>query len=54
MKVVIEKNGLLVVPETDFEEEYLRTFHDQSKLTAFLKHGATLQDLVGLKIEKKE
>jgi len=54
MKIIIEKNGLLIAPETDFEENYLRQFHDEEKLIVFLKHGTSISDLIGLKIEKKD
>lgn len=53
MKVKIEKDGLLVVPETDFEEEYLRSYSNQKELDVFLKHGLTVKELIGLKVRKR-
>jgi hypothetical protein len=53
MKVRITDDGIIIVPETDFEEDYLRKdFKGNPK--SFLKHGVTLKELIGLKICKSE
>ena len=47
-----EKNdGLLIVPESDFEEQYLRSYHGK-KFEVFLKHGESVKNLIGLKIRE--
>jgi hypothetical protein len=57
MKVVAEveegQDILLIVAETDFEEDYLRRFHCEKNLTVFLKHGMTIETVIGLKIINK-
>ena len=53
MKIEIIKNGLIIVPETNFEAEYITQFQ-LSKNECFVKTGTTLNDIVGLKIVKKE
>lgn len=53
MQVKLDDYGLLVVADTDFEEEYLRRNfgnQEQGKIKVFLKHGASVSDLVGLKV----
>lgn len=52
MQVKLEDYGMLIAAETDFEEEYLRqSFGNQEgKIKAFLKHGTSTCDLVGLKV----
>ena len=50
MKVKMMNDGLLVEPETDFEADYLRHNFADSGVRAFLKHGMTASELVGLKI----
>lgn len=51
MKVEILEDGLIIVPESDFEEQYLRKTFACKKLEAFLKHGLSVKDLIGLKIK---
>ncbi len=54
MKVHLEKDGLLITPETEFEEEALEDMFPPTKTedphTAFLKTGITPAEIVGLKI----
>jgi hypothetical protein len=52
MKVEMSKNGLMIVPETEFEINWLQQFGNNSddKFKAFHKHGMTTADYVGLKI----
>jgi len=52
MKVEKLKDGLIIVPETEFEELWLRSFGEETNytFTIFHKHGATNSDYVGLKI----
>ena len=51
MKVSIINRGLMIDPETDFEEEYLREYASEN-LTAFVKTRNSLRDVIGLIIEK--
>lgn len=44
-----DEKGLLIVPETDFEETFIRSMHLDS-LKAFVKTGLTPKDIIGLKI----
>ena len=48
MKIRLEETTMLIVPETDFEVEYLRRY--QSGVDGFLKTGIDLTHVVGLKI----
>ena len=52
MHIEIEENGLLIVPDTKFETQYIsRTFHvKDGEIQAFVKSGLTLADVIGLKI----
>lgn len=52
MKVTLDNYGMMITAETEFEEEYLRqSFGSQEgKIKAFLKHGASACDLIGLKV----
>ena len=52
MKVQIVDDGIIVVPETDFEDSYLRKNFLGNSLTAFLKHGLSVSELIGLKVLK--
>jgi len=55
MKVQIKNkdDGLVIVPETEFEEEYLQRFYPQEENVAYLKHGISANCLYGLVIKKK-
>jgi hypothetical protein len=55
MKIDIETvdKGILIIPETDFELQFLKkifTGHTGETYQAFLKTGQTPSDVVGLKI----
>ena len=52
MKVSICKGGLIIEPETDFEDSYIReAFRLQTdNIKCFVKTGLTLSDLIGIKI----
>jgi len=53
MKVSKQKDGLLIMPETEFEEEVLCEMfpsNENSKHTVFMKLGMTASEIVGLKI----
>lgn len=57
MNVDKHKNGLLITPETDFEEQVLLEMFprsEDSKHTVFIKSGITPADIVGLKIVCKD
>lgn len=50
-------NGLLIVPDTEFEENYLSNFNStmllrhEKTIKAWVKHGVTGTDVIGLVIE---
>lgn len=48
MKVKLLNDGLLIEPETEFEEQYMHGMN--SDLIAFKKCGSTPSDLIGIKI----
>ena len=54
MEIHITKDGLLIVPETEFEKDYLQHNYGkmEHKYKIFLKTGLTIEDVVGLKIQK--
>ncbi len=59
MRVEVRKNrgkinGLIVVPETTFEEDFIEALDDGEKLNVWRKHGMSLDHLVGLVVEPKE
>ena len=49
MKIRLEKTTMLIVPETDFEVEYLRRYQ-VAGVDGFLKTGIDLTHVIGLKI----
>lgn len=53
MKIQIEEDSLLIVPETDFEEEWCAEFipHGE-KAIAFLKCGLSSLNIIGIKINR--
>ena len=57
MKVEITGNNqILIVPETDFETMWLNqnfNVNYGNKITAFIKTGLTINDVLGLKIVSK-
>ena len=53
MDTQILPNGLLIVPETEFERQYIQSF-GFGDLSCFVKHGLTATDVVGIKIEMKD
>ena len=54
MDTKILPDGLLIVPETEFERSYIQSF-GFGDLKCFVKHGFTATDVVGIKIgEDKE
>lgn len=54
MKVDIMHDGLLIVPETDFEEQFLKEKFLFEKYEVFAKTGITPADFLGLMIRKKD
>jgi len=51
MKISYEREDrLMLIPETEFEEEFLSRFSSKP-LQTWLKHGMTGADLLGLVIE---
>jgi hypothetical protein len=53
MRVSIkDKDKLIIIPETDFEEEFLSRFSSvYGKTKAWLKHGGTPAEMQGLVVE---
>lgn len=55
MKVAIRDDGLLIVPETEFEEKFLTSkFKYTKSYSAFLKGGLTPKEIVGVQVKFKE
>ena len=56
MQVKITDDYLMVVAETEFEEEYLGRFRDcpGKKIAGFLKCGVTPADIVGLVVRQEK
>ena len=58
MQVDLSEYGLLITPETEFESKWLsKNFNCnnyQHKLKAFLKHGTSADELIGLKVFREE
>jgi hypothetical protein len=50
MKVEIIKDGLLIVPDTDFEADYINKNFERGELTCFVKSGMTAKELIGIKV----
>ena len=53
MDTKILSDGLLVIPETEFERQYMQSF-GFGDLKCFVKHGFSATDVVGIKIEMIE
>ena len=53
MRVSIDDKGLIVMPETDFEEDVLRKYQDE-ELKAFVKCGITPAEIEGLVVRKQD
>ena len=55
MKVEVFDEGFLIVPETDFEEQYLhdKFSDDEDQYVVYHKTGLTPADYLGVKIVKK-
>jgi len=51
MKVSLLSNGIIVIPETEFEAAFLRKI-DLDNAIVFHKCGISSKDYVGLKIRK--
>lgn len=56
MKVELQadKESLLIKPETDFEENWLVQHYEISNCTVYIKRGASIADILGLKIYKEK
>jgi len=56
MKIELLNDGLMVIPETDFETQVLIKMYGDGNYTAFIKNGASTSpaDLLGLKISNKD
>ena len=50
MKVEETSDGLIIVPQTDFEAEYLHKLAGK-EMSTFVKTGTSVKDIVGLKIK---
>jgi hypothetical protein len=52
MKIdIIYKDDIIIVPETDFERQFLQKFEVEK---VFHKSGSSASDYIGLKIERKK
>lgn len=47
MKLKPWKDGFIVIPETEFEEDFLRKYNCQNSLKCFLKHGISIDEVTG-------
>lgn len=57
MKIELSNYGMMITPETEFEEKWLREnygIHKTGKIKAFLKHGSSADQLVGLRVFREE
>ena len=54
MKVELANNGLIIVPETEFELQFLNSKFSDKNIKAFVKTGIDTRDVVGLKISVSE
>lgn len=55
MKVKFNKDSLMIVAETEFEEQVMTNmFPHGSNITTFLKTGSTASEVIGLKIITKD
>jgi hypothetical protein len=50
MKVELDKSGLIVIPETEFEEAYISKTFDSNTILCYIKRGLTASEIIGLKI----
>lgn len=54
MKVILDKGGLLVMPETEFEESTLEELFPLGlTFPAYLKTGVTVAETVGIRIKNE-
>ena len=50
MKVELTNDGLLIVPDTEFETEYINRKFGRGDVNCFVKCGLTPGDLIGIKV----
>ena len=50
MKIRLVRDGLIIVPETEFEESYMRRMNLESA-DVFHKNGVCSSDYIGIKIK---
>ena len=55
MKIKILDDGIMLVPETNFETDILNNMYGPTSnaYVAFLKHGVSADEIIGLKISTK-
>ena len=53
MKIKIVPKGLLIIPESDFESDYLQSL-GFGRLKCFVKQGLTPAEVIGVQIEPSE
>lgn len=53
MQVKMINDGIIILPETEFEEDYL-FFNFQDKPLAFLKCGIISKNIIGIKIKSSK
>lgn len=54
MIVRYKKDRLMIVAETEFEEEVLKDFSSSSDFKVWLKHGASACDVIGLVVQPQK
>lgn len=53
MEIKLLDDGLLIIPETDFEKEYIEKYFNKD-LSSFIKYNGDLSDIIGIKITNNE
>ena len=51
MNIKLTDDGLILIPDTDFEIEYIKSFAG-IECKVYVKTGLCITDIVGLKIDK--
>ena len=49
LQVDFKEDYMMIVPETEFEEEYIQRWQGE-KLKGFVKTGSDITDILGIKI----
>jgi len=55
MRVELDDCGLVIVPDSEFEAQWLvRNFKDSKPVKAYIKRGVSASDIEGLRIHQVE